>query len=140
LLRDEVTGGLIVRVGDRDYRTAGELLASKDRQRMEYTAAELGRWLGIDKAIAQRAAPQEPAAKPAAPRRPPSMVEQINAILDRKLQEQPALARGVRLTEGAGGAIKVYVGIDAYNAIDDVPDAAIRQLIRDAVTEWESAG
>jgi len=138
LLRDEVTGGLIVRVGEREYRTAGELLVSNDRQRMEYTAAELGRWLGTDKAAVPRPLPVDPAAKPATPRRPTSMVEQINVILDRKLLERPALTRGVRLSEASGGAIKVYVGIDSFNSIDDVPEAEIRQLIREAVAEWEA--
>jgi hypothetical protein len=137
LLRDEVTGGLVVRVGDREYRTAKELLESKDRQRMEYTAADLSRWLGVEKA-GPRLGAAEPAARPAAPRRPISMVEQINEILDRKLLERPQLKRGVRLAEGPGGAIKVYIGIDSYNAIDDVPDADVRQLIRDSVAEWES--
>jgi hypothetical protein len=136
LLRDEVTGGLVVRVGDREYRTARELLASQDRQRMEYTAAELSRWLGAEKA-APRPTPPEPAAKPV-PRRPLSMVEQINEILERKLEERPQVKRGVRLAEGAGGGIKVYIGIDAYTAIDDVPDEDVRQLIRDAVAEWEA--
>ncbi len=140
LLRDEVTGGLIIRVGDREYRAASELLASKDRQRMEYTAADLSRWLGIDKTTAApRPAPPEPPAKAPVPtRRPTSMVEQINAILDRKLLEKPQLTRGVRLAELPGGGIKVYIGIDSYNAIDDVPDTEIRQLIREAVAEWEA--
>jgi len=138
LLRDEFTGGLIVRVGDREYRSSAELLASTDRQRMEYTAADLSRWLGTEKPPAPRPTPPEPPAKRAAPRRPTSMVEQINAILERKLLERPGLTRGVRLAEGPGGAIKVYIGIDSYNAIDDVPEAEIRQLIRDAVVEWEA--
>lgn len=136
LLRDEVTGGLVVRVGDHEYRTARELLESKDRQRMEYTAADLSRWLGTEKS-APRPTPAEPIARPA-PRRPVSMVEQINEILERKLQEQPQVKRGVRLAEGPGGGIKVYIGIDSYTAIDDVPDAEVRQLIRDAVAEWEA--
>jgi hypothetical protein len=136
LLRDELTGGLVIRVGEREYRTASELLESKDRKRMEYTAAELSRWLGLDKPTSTLPAPAE--AKPAAPQPPKSMVEQINTILDRKLQEKPEPSRAVRLVEASGGGIKVYVGIDSYNAIDDVPDAEIRQLIREAVAEWEA--
>jgi hypothetical protein len=66
------------------------------------------------------------------------MVEQINAILEKRLLERPELSRGIRLAEGPGGAIKVYVGIDSYNGIDDVPGADIRQLIREAVAEWEA--
>ncbi len=138
LLRDELTGGLIIRVGDREYRTAADLLASNDRQRIEYTAGDLNRWLGIDRSPSPRPAPGETPAKRAAPRRPASMVEQINAILEKRLLERPELTRGIRLAEGPGGAIKVYVGIDSYNGIDDVPGAEIRQLIREAVAEWEA--
>jgi hypothetical protein len=138
LLRDELTGSLIIRVGDREYRSAAELLASNDRQRIEYTAADLNRWLGIDRSPSPRPAPGETPAKRAAPRRPASMVEQINAILEKRLLERPELSRGIRLAEGPGGAIKVYVGIDSYNGIDDVPGADIRQLIREAVAEWEA--
>jgi hypothetical protein len=138
LLRDELTGSLIIRVGDREYRNAADLLASNDRQRIEYTAADLNRWLGTDRTSSVRPAPAETPAKRAAPRRPASMVEQINAILEKRLLERPELSRGIRLAEGPGGAIKVYVGIDSYNGIDDVPGADIRQLIREAVAEWEA--
>jgi hypothetical protein len=138
LLRDELTGSLIIRVGDREYRNAADLLASNDRQRIEYTAADLNRWLGIDRSPGARPVPAETPAKRAAPRRPASMVEQINAILEKRLLERPELSRGIRLAEGPGGGIKVYVGIDSYNGIDDVPGADIRQLIREAVAEWEA--
>jgi hypothetical protein len=138
LLRDELTGSLIIRVGDREYRNAADLMASNDRQRIEYTAADLNRWLGTDRTSSVRPAPAETPTKRAAPPRPASMVEQINAILEKRLQERPELSRGIRLAEGPGGAIKVYVGIDSYNGIDDVPGAEIRELIREAVAEWEA--
>lgn len=138
LLRDEVTGGLVVRVGDRDYRSAADLLTSRDRQRMEYTLAELNRWFSPAPQKQEEREAARPAVAPEAARRPLSMVEQINQILERKLRDLPEARRAVRLVEGAGGSVRVYVGVDAYSSIDDVPDSDIRGLIRDAVAEWEA--
>lgn len=139
LFRDESSGGLVICIDDREYRSAADLMLSKDRQRMEHTAAELNRWLGM--AAAEAAVPMEmpgkSAAKPAP--RPVSMVEQINKILDRKLAGASGGPRGVRLAEGSGGSLRVYVGVDGYNAIDDVPDEEARRMIREAVAEWEAS-
>jgi hypothetical protein len=64
------------------------------------------------------------------------MVEQINRILQGKLGAQPEGGRGVRLAEGPGGSVRVYIGVQAYG-LEDVPDPAIRESIREAVAEWE---
>lgn len=138
LLRDEVSGGLVVRVGEREYRSAAELLVSRDRQRIEYTLLELNRWFEGEREKRKGREPRG-AAAPEVGRRPLTMVEQINKILDQKLAELPGANRGVRLVEGAGGSVRVYVGVEGYDAIDDVPDAEIRRLIREAVAEWEAA-
>jgi hypothetical protein len=138
LLRDEVTGGLVIRVGEREYRSAAEVSVSGDRPRMEYTLAELNRWFGVQASEAPTPKKEEERTAKA-PARKLSMVEQINHILDRKLAEEPGGHRGVRLVEGAGGAIRVYLGVDGYDAIDDVPDPEVRHLIREAVSEWENA-
>lgn len=138
LFRDEVSGGLVVRVGERDYRSAAELLTSRDRQRIEYTLAELNRWFST---APGKPAEREPVrtAKPETGRQPLTMVQEINLILERKLRELPETRRAVRLVEGSGGAVRVYVGVDAYNGVDEVPDLEIRRLIHEAVAEWESA-
>ncbi len=138
LLRDEVTGGLVVRVGQRDYRSAAELLTSRDRQRIEYTLEELNRWFSLAPQKQEERESAKPPA-PAAARRPLSMVEQINQILERMLRDLPEAQRAVRLVEGAGGSVRVYVGVNAYSSIDDVPDPDIRGLIREAVAKWEAA-
>jgi hypothetical protein len=41
--------------------------------------------------------------------------------------------------EGPAGSIRVYLGVEGYDAIDDVPDPEVRRLIREAVSEWENA-
>jgi hypothetical protein len=133
LMRDEVTGKLLILVGGREYSTADELRASRDFARVEYAAADLVKWLGVStvrERVAERA-PMEELKKSA------SMIEQINDILQRKLAEAPGASRGVRLLEGAGGALRVFIGLQSFN-LEDVPDADVKRMIRDAVAEWES--
>ena len=133
LMRDEVTGKLLILVGGREYATADELRASRDFARVEYAAADLVKWLGVTtvrERVAERA-PMEEVKKSA------SMIEQINDILQRKLAESPGASRGVRLLEGAGGALRVFIGLQSFN-LEDVPDADVKRMIRDAVAEWDS--
>jgi hypothetical protein len=133
LLRDEVSGKLLVLVGGREYATVDELRASKDYARVEYAAADLVQWLGT---AAVRERPSERAPKEEA-KKPASMVEQINEILQAKLAEESGTTRGIRLVEGLGGALRVYIGVHSYS-FDDVPDADVKRMIREAVAEWES--
>ncbi len=66
-----------------------------------------------------------------------SMIEQINEVLRQKLAERESGPRAVRLAEGLGGGIRVYVGVESYS-IDEVPDEEVRAIIRQAVKEWEA--
>ena len=137
LLRDEVTGKLLVEIGEREYANVKELRDSKDYGRVEFAAADLARWFGsapttriADRADVARADREEPV-------KPKSMIEQINEILERRLAEAPGVQRGVRLMEGSGGALRVLIGLQGYN-FDDVPDTEVRRIIREAVAEWEA--
>jgi hypothetical protein len=132
LLREDVTGDLVVQVGDRVYRRAEELRGSADANRVQSASADLTRWIAGGAGSKPGAVPatrEEKAAKSA------SMIEQINTILEEKLAAGSPL-QGVRLVEGAGGAVRVFVGVNSY-PVDDVPDPQVRQLIRQAVAEWE---
>jgi type IV secretory pathway VirB10-like protein len=133
LLRDEVSGKLLVLVGGHEYATVEELRSSKDYSRVEYAAADLVTWLGTV-AVHERAS--ERSAKEEA-KKPTSMVAQINDILQRKLVETSGTTRGIRLLEGPGGALRVYIGLASYS-FEDVPDAEVKRMIREAVAEWEA--
>ena len=69
--------------------------------------------------------------------KPLSMIEQINAILQEKIEAigDPHLA--VRLIEGLEGSAKVLIGVHSYE-LGEVPDETISNLIREAVAEWEA--
>lgn len=44
---------------------------------------------------------------------------------------------GIRLQESLQGGVQVYVGLQKYATIDDVPDEQIKSEIRAAIAEWE---
>ena len=68
---------------------------------------------------------------------PTSIVGQINAILQHRIVNTPLASKGVSLMESVTGGVNVYVGIQRYEAIDDVPDEEVRTAIRAAISEWE---
>jgi hypothetical protein len=132
LMRDEGTGALIVRVGEREYASASELMESEDWARIEFASKDLARW------IARVTSPETPSgpAVEERPTKPKSMIEQINAILQRKIADTPGDQKAVRLIEGPGGSVRVLLGLHSYN-LDEVPDPEARELIRQAVATWE---
>ncbi len=135
LLRDEVSGELIVQVGEREYRSADELRDSVDWTRVEFAASDLTKW--IDQPI-QRPKPERESEPESADRaKPLSMIEQINEILQEKIEASGKSDLAVRLIEGLEGTAKVLIGVHSYD-IGEVPDEAISKLIREAVSEWEA--
>ena len=89
-----------------------------------------------------------PAPKPAAP--PPiasdeepapaplSIVAQIDSVLQARLARTPLAEKGIRLQESLDGGVIVWVGIDKYGGIDDVPDEQVKAALRAAIAEWEN--
>jgi len=67
-----------------------------------------------------------------------SIVAQIDEILQDKLENSPLSSRGVRLVEVPGQGIAVMVGLTRYNDVEDVPEEGIRDIIHEAVSEWEN--
>lgn len=66
-----------------------------------------------------------------------SIVAQIDSVLQSRLVDTPLAQRGIRLTESVVGGVEVYVGLDKYPSIDEVPDMTIQSAIRHAIAEWE---
>lgn len=78
----------------------------------------------------KKAAEPEPA--------PTSIVGQVNAILQARIAGTPLASPGIILMESATGGVLVYVGIDKYESVDEVPDEAVKAAIRAAIVEWEN--
>ena len=72
--------------------------------------------------------------------RPPaslSIVAQIDMILQSRLMNTALAGQGIRLQESLQGVVEVYVGLQKFPGVDDVPDEAIKAAIRAAIAEWE---
>ncbi|HSM71721.1 MAG TPA: hypothetical protein VK851_09270 [Anaerolineales bacterium] len=69
---------------------------------------------------------------------PRSIVGQINRVLQKNIADTPLEARGISIMESVTGGVNVYVGVNRYEMIDDVPDEEIKSAIRAAIAEWEN--
>lgn len=85
------------------------------------------------------AAPQQPAPVTAdeKPFSSLSMIGQIDTILQARLVKTKFAKSGIRIQDSIHGGVQVYVGLQKFDAIDDVPDPEIKAEIRAAVAEWE---
>lgn len=66
-----------------------------------------------------------------------SIVQQIDSILQERLLNTPLEKSGLRLHESIQGGVEVYVGVQKFDSIDDVPDPVMKSTIRAAIAEWE---
>ncbi|UCF60812.1 MAG: hypothetical protein JSV37_13805 [Anaerolineaceae bacterium] len=132
LMRDEVTGELIVQVDDREYTSAEELRSSDDWNRVEFAVSDLNKWL-TKSDINDRIPETE---SESITKQSTSMIDQINEILKQQLAESSEKNKAIRLIEGPGGTVRVLVGVHSY-AFDDVPDVDVQRVIREAVAAWE---
>jgi len=133
LLRDDTTGQLIVKVGDTEYQNPEDLRTSSDWTRVEYAASDLQTWISKQAPVQEMGQREPEAVEP----KPTSMIEQINAILQEKIDSSGRAHLGVRLLESPSGAARVLIGVQSYD-LADVPDEEVRQLIQEAVAIWEA--
>jgi hypothetical protein len=71
---------------------------------------------------------------------PFSFIDEIEEILQQRVRQlaQP-LSVEVHVQTGESGSLQILVGLDLYSSAEEVPDPQIRQLIQDAVSEWEQS-
>jgi hypothetical protein len=67
----------------------------------------------------------------------PTIAAQIDEILQKKLENTPYADSGIRLEDTPGQGVVMMVGLDQYDGVESVPDETIRNLIREAVADWE---
>ncbi len=136
---------------DGNRHPDGESLRADQRRRLVSLLVELRPWLE-GSGPAPAAAPSRKAEPPpapvtekvrseAAPAKPAvvlkSIVEQINDVLQARLQDSSLKDRDIRLAEGPLGEVLVMDGFTKYEGIEAVPEPRIQALIRQAVAEWE---
>ena len=163
LWRDRRTNKLLVETGGKIHAQLGTL-SDEQRQALEMTIREWAVWLGLGKpsqppAVAQRA--QQPAAaQPAAPTRQapapaipmpaaaipaaevvlepaPTMVAQINEIVQAKLPGSGLKDYTIRLVESQRDGVGVWVNGTRYLGVDEVAEPQVQALLKEAVAEWE---
>jgi hypothetical protein len=69
--------------------------------------------------------------------RPPRFVDDIEEIVQRRIRLIPALqGRGLHIQQAPGGAVRFALEGQEYESVDDIPNLTARQLIEDAIQEW----
>lgn len=69
---------------------------------------------------------------------PLNLTDEIDRMVQQKLKNRPDLAgRRVRLANGLDGGLRIYVDDDVFEAVGDITDFKVREIIRDAIREWE---
>ncbi len=67
-----------------------------------------------------------------------TFIDEIDAILQRMIRTAPTpLGKEVHVRTGPDGDLQIQVGGQYFSRSDEVPDPAIRNLIKAAVKEWE---
>lgn len=69
---------------------------------------------------------------------PLSIVAQVDSILQSQLAGTPLMEKGIRLQESPEGGVIVWVGIQKFAGIEDLPDEQIKAAIRAAISTWEN--
>lgn len=162
-LRNQESGPLLVKMDAKIVSSETEL-SSDQRASLEDLLLELRTWLGYKPFTTEQHPVQElpdqlgedlfgknsgvftdvVSPMPAMPVSAPpftgskSIVGQIDDILQEKLQNTAHANRRIRLTEKPNQGVVVQIGLDSFPGIDEVPDPEIRELIHQAVTEWEN--
>ena len=134
LLRDEVTGSIIVQVGDQAYRRPEDISDPALKRNIEFAAIDLAAWFAVEMGAGIPTSESKPGSEP----QPEGMVAQINLILERNLANSGQRDQAVRLIDDSSGGVRVLIGLDTYD-LDEVPDQEISQMIRTAVAEWEAS-
>jgi len=69
---------------------------------------------------------------------PHTFVDQIDSIVQRRIQLIPALAnRELHVRPGLDGSVRFVFEGQEYESLDDLPNLTARQVVKDAIQEWD---
>jgi hypothetical protein len=69
---------------------------------------------------------------------PLNLADNIDQMVQERLRGRPDLAgRRIRLASALDGGLRIYVDDETFEAVGDVTDFKVRELIRDAIREGE---
>ncbi len=84
-------------------------------------------------------APLAPLKNPEKHQRQKSIVEQVDEILQDLLESNPIQGKNIRLMEMPDKGVIVWVENENFDGIDAVPDEEVKQMIKQAVKQWEKS-
>jgi hypothetical protein len=88
---------------------------------------------GLVSAVRHRLAPKLPE-----PGRPRTFVDDIEDIVQRRIQMMPALAgRGLHVHSDATGKVAFLFDGQEFGSVDEIPNLTARALVQDAIQEWD---
>ena len=130
-------------------------LQTDQRRRLLNVVLDVRPWLeatpGVERVPEVQAPPAAPLVQPEKKKGKPSdenakpvpvlksIIQQIDDVLQIKLETSAFKDRDIQLVEGPGGIVLVKDGVNKYEGVDSVPDPEIKALIRQAVTDWEKS-
>ena len=68
-----------------------------------------------------------------------SMVEQIDRILQKKIEGSALENRGIKMRTALSGGLLMQIGLEEYEWIDEIPEQEIQDIIRESIAEWEES-
>jgi hypothetical protein len=74
---------------------------------------------------------------PKEPAKQDTLAAQVDEILRVKLASSALAGRNIRLVDLPNHGLAVKVDQAQYDSIDEVPDQSVRELIQEAVAEWQ---
>ncbi|MCL7452865.1 MAG: hypothetical protein M8467_07425, partial [Anaerolineae bacterium] len=67
-----------------------------------------------------------------------TFVDDIETIIQRRIQLIPALAqKQLHIEPGPGGEVRFTFEGQDYEHVDDIPNLTARDIVRDAIQEWD---
>jgi hypothetical protein len=69
--------------------------------------------------------------------KPRTVAQQISLVLEKMLEGNPLKEKGIKLIENDHHGVDVWIGLEKFDGIDDIPYPEVQDLIRQAVVRWE---
>jgi hypothetical protein len=68
---------------------------------------------------------------------PLNLADEIDRIFQSKLTASGLAATDAKVETNLDGGVRIRIGMDYYDAPDEVPDPNLRDLLKLSIAEWE---
>ncbi len=154
VMRDSASGDWVVEINGMQYTSLKDIHDDRAASKVLEAMVGLQQFAGFKPitasqgqlmSAADQAAPAAPVAPPSAtvsqpthPAPPNSMLDQIEKVLQRNLLKQPELSsRKIHVGAASDGSLLIEMDKQFYHGLEEVPEPAVRDLLRAAIQEWE---